>query len=102
MVHCVTLELVGIRMPDETARIEAAIKAMGAAYAYTKSVWFVESELDNRAISAQLVPLLRANDRLLVTRVHRDWIAANLTADETEWLGSRNFTGTSDPPLFQR
>ena len=102
MVHTITYELVGLRMPDEVARFEAAIKSVGPAYAFMKTVWFVESELDNQTISERLAPLLRANDRLLVTRVHKDWIAANLTPDETEWLGSRNYTGLADPPLFGR
>ncbi len=102
MVHSITFELIGIRMPDETARIEAVIRAMGPAYAFTKSVWLVESELENQEISERLAVLLRAKDRMLVTRVHKDWIAANLTLEETEWLGSRNFTGVTDPPLFRR
>ncbi len=102
MVHYITYELVGIRMPDEAARIEAAIKAMGPAYAFTKSSWFVESELENKEISERIAALLRPKDRLVVTRIHKDWIAANLTPDETEWLGSRNFTGVTDPPLFRR
>jgi hypothetical protein len=89
-------------MPDETARIEAAIKALGPAYAFMKTSWIVESELENKQISERLQPLFRASDRLLVTRIHKDWIAANLTAEETEWLGSRNFTGITDPPLFRR
>ncbi len=102
MVHYITYDLIGIRLPDETARIDAAIKAMGPAYAFTKYSWFVESELENREISERIAPLLRAKDRLIVTRVHKDWIAANLTAEETEWLGQRNFTGVTDPPLFRR
>ncbi len=102
MVHCITFELIGLRLPDETARIEAAICAMGPAYAFTKSTWFVESELENREISERVAALLRAKDRLVVTRVHKDWIAANLTPEETEWLGSRNYTGVSDAPLFRR
>jgi hypothetical protein len=102
VVHQISYELIGVRMPDETARIEATIKALGPAYAYTKTSWIVESELENHEISARLAPLLRANDRLLVTRVHNNWVAANLTAEETEWLGSRNFTAITDPPLFRR
>ncbi len=102
MVHCVTFELIGLRLPDETARIEAAVKALGPAYAFMKNAWFVETELDNREISERVAALLRAKDRLVVTRVYKDWIAANLTPEETEWLGSRNFTGVTDPPLFQR
>ncbi len=102
MVHSISYELVGIRMPDEVARIEAAIKSLGAAYAFTKNAWYLECELENKEISERLAPLLRANDRLLVTRIHKDWIAANLTAEETEWLGSRNFTAVTDPPLFRR
>ena len=89
-------------MPDETARIEEAIKAIGPAYAFLKTTWIVESELENKQIMERLAPLLRAKDRLLVTRIHKDWIAANLTPEETEWLGSRNFTGITDPPLFRR
>lgn len=102
MVHSITYELVGIRMPDEVARLEVAIKALGPAYAFSKSMWIVECELENAAISERLAPLLRAKDRLLVARLHRDWVAANLTVEETEWLGSRNFTGITDPPLFRR
>ncbi len=102
LVHFITYELVGLRMPDETARIEAAIKALGPSYAFTKTSWFVECELENREISERLAVLLRAKDRMVVTRVHKDWVAANLSDDETEWLGSRNYTGISDPPLFRR
>jgi len=36
---------------------------------------------------------------LVVARVHKDWTAANLTAEETEWLGSRNYAGATDPPV---
>jgi hypothetical protein len=89
-------------MPDEAARIEAAIKAIGPAYAFTKTGWFVESELENKEISARVAATLRAKDRLVVTRVHKDWISANLSPEESEWLGSRNFTAVSDPPLFRR
>ena len=102
MVHYITFELNGIRMPDETAKIEAVIRAIGPAYAFTKTAWFVESELENKEISERLAVLLRAKDRLVVTRVHKDWISANLTPEETEWLGSRNFSGATDPPLFRR
>ncbi len=102
MVHYITFELIGIRMPDETARIESTIRAIGPAYAFTKNAWFVESELENKEISERVAATLRAKDRLVVTRVHKDWISANLTPEETEWLGSRNFTGVSDPPLFRR
>ncbi len=102
MVHCITFELIGIRLPDETAKIDEAIKALGPAYAFTKHTWFVECELENLDISQRIAPLLRAKDRLVVTRIHKDWIAANLTPEETEWLGSRNFTGVTDPPLFRR
>jgi len=102
VVHYISYELSGIRMPDDVARIEAEIKSLGPSYAFMKTSWVVESELENKEISRRLAPLLRAADRLLVTRIHKDWVAANLTPDETEWLGSRNFTGITDPPLFKR
>jgi uncharacterized protein YbjT (DUF2867 family) len=98
VVHYIAYELNGIRLPDETARLEETIKALGSAYAFARNAWFVESELENREISAKIAPLLRQKDRLIVTRVYKDWVAANLSPEETEWLGSRNFTGITDPP----
>ncbi len=98
MVHYIAYELNGIRLPDETARLEEAIKALGPAYAFSRNAWFVESELENKQISAKLAPMLRQKDRMIITRVYKDWIAANLSDDETEWLASRNFAGITDPP----
>jgi hypothetical protein len=102
VVHCITIELNGIRLPDETARIEESIKALGPAYMFTKGVWFVESERSNHEISATVAATLRAKDRLIVSRVNKDWVSANVTDQENEWLGSRNFTAVGDPPLFRR
>ncbi len=102
MVHCITFELVGLRLPTETAKFEAAIREMGDAYQFQKNVWFVESELTNKAISEKLVTVMRPNDRLLVTRVHKDWVMANAPDAELEWLGGRNYSGVGDPPLFPR
>ena len=102
MVHCILLEFHGIRLPDETARIETVIRECGAAFAFTKSTWIVESELGNAEIGERLARVLRAHDRFVVTRMHKDWIAANLTDEETDWLGSRNYTSTSDAPPFPR
>jgi hypothetical protein len=102
LVHYIAYELVGIRLPDETAKLEDAIKSFGAAYKFQKAAWLVEAEASNTEISAKLVTVLRPNDKLLVMRIHKDWTAANLPQEELEWLGSRNFTGIGDPPLFRR
>jgi len=102
VVHCITLELVGLRLPNETAKLETAIKELGDAYQFMKNVWLVESEQSNTQISEKIAAALRPNDRLLVTRVHKDWVMANSPQQELDWLGSRNFSGVGDPPLFPR
>ncbi len=102
MVHCITFELIGLRLPTETQKLEGTIREMGDAYQFHKNVWFVESELTNTAISERLVAVMRPNDRLLVTRVHKDWVMANAPQAEVDWLSGRNFTGVGDPPLYPR
>ncbi len=102
VVHCITFELVGIRLPTETAKLEATIREMGEAYQFQKTVWFVETELGNKQISERMVAAMRPNDRLLVTRIYKDWIMANAPQQEIDWLNGRNFSGVGDPPLFPR
>jgi hypothetical protein len=102
VVHYITYELVGIRLPDETAKIEQTIKSFGDAYQFQKNAWIVEAEVSNHEISAALVTVLRAKDKLLVMRIHKDWTAANVAQEELDWLGGRNYTGVGDPPLFRR
>jgi hypothetical protein len=102
VVHYITFELVGIRLPDETAKIEAAIKSLGDAYQYQKYAWLVESESSNTEISERIVATLRPKDRLLVMRIHKDWTAANIPQEELDWLSGRNYSGVGDPPLFRR
>jgi hypothetical protein len=102
VVHYITYELVGIRLPDETSKIDAMIKSFGDAYQFQKHAWLVESERSNHEISEALVTVLRSKDKLLVMRIHKDWTAANVPQEELDWLGSRNFTGVGDPPLFRR
>ncbi len=102
MVHYIALELPGLRLPDETAKLESTIKAMGDAYQFQKHAWIVEAELSNTEISERLVTVLRRTDKLLVTRIHRDWVAANIPQPEVDWLSSRNYSGVGDPPLFRR
>ena len=97
MVHFITYELVGPRMPGEAHKVAAAIKALGSCYAFHGSAWILESELSNEAICERLQPLLRPTDRLVVTRIHRDWVGANMPPAEADWLASRNFTSLSDP-----
>ena len=96
MVHFIALELNGARLPDEVARIERAIQSMGDAYAFQRTCWFVETERSNREICATLAELLRPKDRLIVTRIHRDWVSANVADVETEWLSQRNFHSPND------
>lgn len=98
MVHLITYELVGVRMPDETQRLEAAIKSLGEAYAFHKTAWFVETEQSNAQVCERLAALLRPRDRLVVTRIHRDWVAVNVPEVETEWLSQRNFHSAHDAP----
>jgi hypothetical protein len=97
VVHLLTYELVGVRMPDEVTRIEEAIKAMGECFAFHKAAWFIDTELSNKEVCAKIVALLKSRDRIVVTRIHRDWVAANLPQAETDWLSSRNFHSASDP-----
>ena len=96
MVHYIALELVGIRMPDETAKIGTAIRALGDCYAFQKTAWLVETERSNDDICKQLQPMLRAADRVLVMRIHRDWVSANMPQEEVDWLSARNFNGAND------
>lgn len=98
MVHLVTYEFVGPRLPGKATRVEEAIKALGPCYAFHKTAWFVESELNNREISERLVPLMRPHDRLIATRIHRDWIGANIAGAEADWLGACNFASAGDEP----
>jgi hypothetical protein len=102
MVHAITYELAGMRLPDETAKFESTIKALGDAFAVVKNSWLVECELSNQEISERLAGLLRPKDRLIVTRVYRDWSAANIAPEEADWLAGRNFTSVNDPPLAAR
>ena len=102
VVHYIALELPGLRLPDETAKLESAIKTLGDAYQFQKFAWIVESELSNTAISEKLVAVLRPTDKLLVMRVHKDWVAANVPQVELDWLSGRNYSGVGDPPLFRR
>lgn len=102
MVHFITYELVGPRMPGEAHKVAAAIKALGNCYAFHGSAWVLESELTNEAIGERLRLLLRPADRLLVTRIHRDWVGANMPPAEADWLGARNFTSLSDPSPIVR
>ena len=102
MVHCITFELVGIRLPTETAKLESTIKELGDAYQFQKTTWFVECELTNTQISEKLVTVMRPTDRMLVTRIHKDWVMANAPQAEIDWLSGRNFAGVGDPPLFRR
>lgn len=99
MVHLISLELVGIRLPDESTKLESAIKELGESYSFSRSTWIVESAFGNKEICAKIVPLLKARDRILVTVVNRDWVAANIPQDETDWLSQRNFAVIT--PLIQ-
>ena len=78
VVHYIALELPGLRLPDETAKLQIAIKEMGDAYQFQKFAWIVETELNNTQISEKLVAVLRPTDKLLVMRIHKDWVAANV------------------------
>ena len=102
MVHYITYELAGIRLPDETGKIEDTIKSFGHAYAFMKNAWIVESEVDNKEISEKLLGLFRPKDRVLVTRIHKDWVMMNTTEEERAWIGQLNFASVADPPLFRR
>jgi len=102
VVHYIALELPGLRLPNETASLQTAIKSMGDAYQFQKHAWIVESELSNTQISERLVAVLRPTDKLLVMRIHKDWVAANVPQAELDWLSGRNYTGVGDPPLFHR
>jgi hypothetical protein len=102
VVHYIALELPGIRLPDETAKLEAAIKSLGDAYQFQKFAWIVEAEVSNTEISERLVKVLRPTDKLLVMRIHKDWVAANVPQPELDWLSGRNYSGVGDPPLFRR
>lgn len=102
MVHCITFELVGIRLPTETAKLEMTIKEMGDAYQFSKFTWLVECELTNAQVSEKIAGFIRPNDRMLVTRIHKDWVMANAPQPEIDWLSGRNFAGVGDPPLFRR
>lgn len=96
MVHLITFELVGARFPAERTHVENAIKALGPAYAFGPNAWFVESELSNRAICERIVPLLKHQDRIVASRIHRDWVAANVPQTEVDWLAACNFTSAAD------
>jgi hypothetical protein len=102
VVHYIALELPGIRLPDETAKLEAAIKSLGDTYQFQKFAWIVEAEVSNTEISERLVTVLRPTDKLLVMRIHKDWVAANVPQPEVDWLSGRNYSGVGDPPLFRR
>jgi hypothetical protein len=96
MVHLIAFELNGARLPAERALLETAIKTLGAAYAFNATAWLVESELTNRAICERLTPLLRRHDRLIATRIDRDWVAANVPDAEADWLARCNFASATD------
>lgn len=99
MVHYIALELPGLRLPNETAALENAIKDLGDAYHFQKFAWIVESELSNQQISEKISAALRPTDKLLVMRIHKDWVAANLPQAELDWMGGRNYSGVGDPPM---
>ena len=100
VVHYIALEMPGLRLPDETARLQNAFKEMGDAYQFQKHAWIVETELTNAQISEKLVLVLRPTDKLLVMRIHKDWIAANLPQAELDWMSGRNYSGVGDPPMM--
>jgi hypothetical protein len=99
MVHLIAFELNGARLPAERAVLETALRTLGPAYAFHPTAWVVESELSNRAICERLTPLLRRNDRIIATRIDRDWVAANVPDEETDWLSRCNFASASDPTV---
>ena len=96
MVHLVAFEFVGPRLPAERSHVENALRALGPCYAFQPSVWVVESELSNRAICERLVPLIKPHDRVVATRIHRDWVAINVPQQEVDWLSACNFTAAHD------
>lgn len=102
MVHLITYELVGVRMPDELQRLEGAIKEFGECYAFHKTAWFVDTDQTNAQVCEKLAALLRPRDRLVVTRIHPDWVAVNVPEAETEWLSQRNFHSAQDRPETTR
>lgn len=99
VVHYIALELPGLRLPNETQALETAIKSMGDAYQFQKFAWIVEAELTNTEISERLIAVLRPTDKLLVMRIHKDWVAANVPQPELDWLSARNYSAVGDPPL---
>jgi hypothetical protein len=102
LVHYIALELPGLRLPNETAKLEEAIKTLGDAYQFQKFAWIVESEKTNTEISELLVTVLRPTDKLLVMRILKDWTAANVAQNELDWMSARNYSAVGDPPLFRR
>ena len=92
----------GSRARRECAKLQTALKEMGDAYQFQKHAWIVETELTNTEISQRLVVVLRPTDKLLVMRIHKDWVAANVPQPELDWLSGRNYAGVGDPPLFRR
>jgi hypothetical protein len=102
VVHYIALEMAGIRLPDETARLVNAMKEMGDVYQVQKQAWIVESELTNTQVSEKLVTVIRPNDRLLVMRIYKDWVAANIPQAELDWLSARNYSAVGDPPVAVR
>lgn len=102
MLHFIVLELHGIRMPDETAKLHTELREMGECYAFQKLAWFVESELTNDEICKKLARHLKVNDRMMVTRIYRDWASANVPQEEADWLSARNFAGKNDHILAQQ
>lgn len=97
MVHLITYEFVGVRLPDEAGRLEEAIRSFGECYAFHKTAWFVETNATNKEVCEKLGALLRPRDRLVVTRIHPDWVAVNVPQVEIDWLAQRNFHSPNDP-----
>jgi hypothetical protein len=91
MMFLILLEL-NDRPASDYPDLERAIKAVGNWSNRVRGQWIVESRFSASQIRDLLKPhLVPGKDRLLVTRITRNWAGTNMGDGFQEWMNRRNF-----------
>lgn len=72
------------------------VKDYGKWMRVHESEWFIETSQTSAQVHANLWQHTGPNDRLIVTRIHRDWVVSGLSTAQIQWLQQRNYTSLAE------
>ena len=83
----VSYDLGGPESGFDYSRLRTRLQQVGAPQRMLESVWIVDTHMSVKALRDDLVPLVDANDRLLLIRVGGDeWAVHNFSGPPYGWI----------------